>query len=267
MKTLRMGMVTVAALAIALSGVAACSDDDADDTSAASSSSGTPGSSSTGTGASGGDGSSSSGGQGGTGASIGGSGGDGGSASGGAGGIGGTGGAGGIGGAGGGGGSAPFDGVSGPITDIVPAAADVMVAWVVSAGSPDYVYNFGDGSISGATFMVGFATDPPPVEALNNGVLGVGVIVLLPPGTKPPAGQIMDWDAIEESILGASDSHAVIYRTSGANQGWPTNFPLGYSCGICVPMGMGFDDFEPVACDQVEVTGGPESSLDFCNWT
>ncbi|MEJ7727602.1 MAG: hypothetical protein WKG00_00125 [Polyangiaceae bacterium] len=265
MKTLRMGMVAVAASAIALSGVTACSHDD--DDSAPSSSSGTPGSSSTGTGASGGGGSSSGGGQGGAGASTGGSGGDGGSATGGAGGNGGAGGAGGMGGAGGGGGSAPFDGVSGPITDVVPAAADVMVAWVVSSGSPDYVYSFGDGSISGATFVAGFATDPPPDEALNNGLLGVGVILLVPPGTKPAAGKIMNWNDIEDSLLGASDSHAVIYRASGAVQGWPTSFPLGYSCGVCVPMGMGFDDFEPVSCDQVEVTGGPESSLDFCNWT
>jgi hypothetical protein len=256
-------------MVVALCAVAACSDDDDDGQMAAST--GAPGSSSS----SAGGGEGAAGGDGGAATNVGGSGGvagSGGSASGGAGGTGGDPGAGGSGGdgsggAGGDGGSAPFTGASGPITGVVPAAADVMVAWVVSAGSPDYSYNFGDGSIAGATFMVGFDTDPPPADALNNGTLGVGIVVLVQAGMKPPPGEIVDFDGLEAITLGASESHAIIYRTSAANMGWPATFPLGYSCGVCVPANMGFDSFEPVSCDQVEVVGGTFQSLDFCNWT
>jgi hypothetical protein len=259
----------------ALSALVSCSEDD--ERTPTSSSTGAPGTSSSGAGASGGGGGGTTGGgDGGATSSSGGSGGgaaSGGSASGGAGGSGGDPGAGGgggdpSGGAGGGGGSAPFTGVSGPITGVVPAAADVMVAWIVT-GNMGHVYNYGDGSISGATFMVGFASDPPPPEALNKGEYGVGFMLLLPSGTKPPTGELMDFEDFEDVAIGAAEAYAVIYRSPAASSGWKALFPLGYSCGACVPAmpNMTFDTFEPTACNQVEMLGGPLSSFQFCNWT
>lgn len=147
------------------------------------------------------------------------------------------------------------------------ASATLAVAWVVSSGSPDYTYSFGSGSLSGATFQVTFATDPPPAEALNSYGVGVGLIVAYQAGTSVPQGKI-DFGALEPKLLGLSARHAVIYKKADASTiEWATQFPTGYSCGVCGPPPSGslFDTYAPVDCSTVklDLTGTEES----CNWT
>ncbi|WP_437566795.1 hypothetical protein [Sorangium sp. So ce542] len=203
------------------------------------------------------------GGGGSTSAGEGGGGGDGGST-----GDGGGGGGGSAGDGGGGGGTAGFT-VTGPISgDAVPQDTQVIVAWVVSSGSPDYAFSFGDGSVSGVTFTVGFGSAPPS-EAINSHGVGVGVVFLLEPGTDVPEG-VLDEEVIEAAVVGASPRHAIIWRDpSGPGTSWSDGFPYGFGCGKCAAAeGETFDTYEPVDCSEVEVQATSDfESLEFCNWT
>ncbi|WP_437730504.1 hypothetical protein [Sorangium sp. So ce1335] len=167
----------------------------------------------------------------------------------------------------GGGGTDGFS-FTGPITgDAVPEDAEVIVAWVVSSSSPDYAFRFGEGSVAGATFTVGVGADPPS-EAINSYGVGVGVVMLLEPGTEVPEGEL-DEAVIEAAILGATPQHAIIWRDpSSQGPDWSDDFPDGFGCGRCVPADEGFDTFEPVECSEVEVQATSDfASLQFCNWT
>ncbi len=151
--------------------------------------------------------------------------------------------------------------VSGPITGTGTANGATFVAWVVSSGSPDYIYKFGEGTHTNTTFMVTLDTVPPP-EAINSYGLAVGLVVIATSGTQPPDGVIT-----ETAIMGAAYSvnHAIIYKATGATGvPWLGAFPDGYSCGVCVPSGSGFDSFAPTSCTTVEVV---QSAQDGCNWT
>ncbi len=151
--------------------------------------------------------------------------------------------------------------VSGPITGTGTANGATFVAWVVSSGSPDYIYKFGEGTHTNTTFMVTLDTVPPPA-AINSYGLAVGLVVVATSGTQPPDGVIT-----ESAITGAAYSvnHAIIYKATGATGvSWLDAFPEGYSCGVCVPASSGFDSFAPTSCTTVEVV---QSAQDGCNWT
>jgi hypothetical protein len=168
-----------------------------------------------------------------------------------------------------GGGAGGFT-VTGPITgETAPEGAVVAVVWIVSSSSPDYGFNFGEGSLSGATFTVGFGSAPPR-EALNSNGVGMGFVMLLAPGTQMPEGEI-DADVLDTALLGVSSRHVIVWR-DGSGQGfdWSASFPAGFGCGKCVtaPPGEGFDSYEPVDCSEVEVqVASDPDSLEFCNWT
>ncbi|MGK3992385.1 hypothetical protein [Sorangium sp. So ce1024] len=169
----------------------------------------------------------------------------------------------------GGGGTGGFT-FTGLITgDTVPQDATAVVIWPVSSSSPDYAVSFGKGSVSGATFTVGFGSAPPRA-AINRSGVGVGIVALLPPGAQLPEGKF-DPETVGITLLGVSPRHAVIWRdASGEGFGWSDSFPEGFACGKCVdsPPGEGFDFYEPVDCSQVEVqTTSDADSLDGCNWT
>ncbi|WP_437654523.1 hypothetical protein [Sorangium sp. So ce1182] len=169
---------------------------------------------------------------------------------------------------GGGDGSEGFS-ITGPISgDAVSDDAGVIVIWVVSSGDPDYFFNLGEGSVSGATFTVGFGSTPPRA-AINSHGVGVGFVALLEPGTEVPDGEF-DPDRFKTAVLAASPQHAIIWRdASRPGLSWSGSFPDGYGCGKCVaaPDG-GFDSFEPVACTEVEVQATSDmDSLEFCGWT
>jgi hypothetical protein len=164
---------------------------------------------------------------------------------------------------------APIDSSSGgafSVTGIVgtgaPANGLTVVLWVVSSGSPDYIYKFGQGTSTGAQFIASFSTVPPPA-AINSYGIGVGIVAVLPPGTVIPADGMVDEMVIDGA--GYTTDHAIIYKTATAtNLSWTTNFPVGYSCGRCVRASSGFDSFEVTTCSTVEVDMTP---TDVCNWT
>jgi hypothetical protein len=147
-----------------------------------------------------------------------------------------------------------------------PAGSKVLVAWSVSSGSPDYVFKFGEGTVKGGTFVVG-ALDEPPAEAINSYGLGIGFLVLVDGKVSLPDGKF-DEDDLGE-LFGMSARHAIIWRAETAKDGrtWGSDFPAGYSCGVCVPAPEGetFDSYAPVDCSKMVID--MSSERDVCNWT
>lgn len=155
-------------------------------------------------------------------------------------------------------------GFNGIVGTGAPATGRTVVMWVVSSGSPDYIYKFGEGTSSGAQFVVSFSANPP-AAALNSYGIGVGIVALLAPGTAVPADGMVDEMVLDGA--GYTPLHAVIYKDATANPSivpWIAPFPQGYSCGRCVEATTGFDSFEPTTCTTVEVDMTPANA---CNWT
>lgn len=149
----------------------------------------------------------------------------------------------------------------------VPPAADVIIGWSVSSGSPDYIYGFGSGNSTGVTFQVSL-DKAPPTEALNVGKVGVGIVILYPAGMMPPEGKLTE--ATLNQGIGAAGEYAIIYKAPGApSQSWISKFPEGYSCGKGAPPepGSNFESFAPVDCSEITIIVDDIDKIDFVNWT
>jgi hypothetical protein len=154
--------------------------------------------------------------------------------------------------------------VMGTVGTGAPATGLTVVVWVVSSGSPDYIYKFGEGSSTGAQFIVSMST-VPPAAAINSYGIAVGLVAVLAAGTAIPADGMIDEMVLDGA--GYTPDHAIIYKAPDANPStpWMMAFPVGYSCGQCVPAtGGGFDTFVVTTCSTVEVDMTPTSG---CNWT
>jgi hypothetical protein len=150
----------------------------------------------------------------------------------------------------------------------LPANTRLLVAWVVSSGTPDYSYVFGEGSIdvTAGTFQIQF-DQPPPAAALNTGELGVGIIFAT---TNQAVGNGIDVDHIPTvELIGAAGRHGVIYIGDPAIQGpvWAAQFPTGYSVGVGVDVENDFDQFQPASQSGVVLIIDDLANIDFVNWT
>jgi hypothetical protein len=161
--------------------------------------------------------------------------------------------------------------VSGTIQNVngatIPANARVLVIWEVSSGSPDYAYVWGEGTVhSNGTFSIVFAENPP-AAALNNGQLGVGLLVLTT-DQNIDEGQLPDtFDA--QALLGISEDHAVIFTknlTGAAAADWPGRF-AGYGVGEVERSTTTFDSFRKVGFDQLRIVVDDFEKLNPPNWT
>lgn len=163
--------------------------------------------------------------------------------------------------------------VTGPIQNntqaAIPADARVVVVWTVSSGTPDYGYVFGEGTLdrNAGTFRIQF-DGPPPAEALNAGVLGVGLVVAttdqsLRNGdflTDPPTG-----------FVGITAQHAVIFVSSRQDAmqllDWAAAFGDGYSVGAGVEVPGTFDKFAPVSPSSAVLIVDDFANIELVNWT
>jgi len=146
-----------------------------------------------------------------------------------------------------------------------PVNGDLVVAWGVFTGSPDYVFL----STGGEVDAVGFSIMLPDVlqdEAINSFGVSVGEFAAFSMGSAPDAG-VLENGAPISSPVGGSD-HALIYKTANADDtviDWTGAFPVGYSCGLVLRGTATFDSFVPVSCDEVTVRIGAEDTFGF-NW-
>jgi hypothetical protein len=155
--------------------------------------------------------------------------------------------------------------LEGPNAASVPANARILVVWGVTAGD-DYSYIFGSGTVgTDGRFTITFNSEPP-AEALNNGRLGVGMLVLttdqtlgegrVPDGEEPPP------------ILGLSEDHSIIFAKGTQTQiDWARNFSNGYHVGEVQRSTTGFDSFVRVGLDDLVIVVDDINNLNPPNWT
>jgi hypothetical protein len=165
--------------------------------------------------------------------------------------------------------------VSGSVDDAVQGEGrTAALIWVVSSGSPDYGYKFGEGTIGNGRFSITLPGDPP-AEAINSFGVGVAMVLVPLPGVTWPDGKLVDAN-LGSQISGISARHSVIWRAKSLDLGdagvredvtWPLQFPAGLSCGTCTPApdGGSFDGFAPFACDQLRID--VYGAVAVCNWT
>ena len=153
----------------------------------------------------------------------------------------------------------------------LPPRAVVRIVWEVTSGSPDFVVVTGSGESVGGTFRI-VLDAPPPVEALNGGLLGVGFLLLLPPDTAAPAGRLDNdgWNDLQTRALGGAAHFGLIYRRPECPaREWIGRFPEGYGCGTGAPPAEGrrFETFVPASCEGVTITVDAFDNISFVNWT
>jgi hypothetical protein len=152
----------------------------------------------------------------------------------------------------------------------IPANARLLVVWVVSSGSPDYSYVFGEGTIdrSAGTFQVSM-TNPPPAAALNAGSLGVGIVVVSTNGTVS-TGDDLD-DIPEADVIGAAGWYGLIYVCDPADAAqvrtWAADFDGGYGVGVGEEVPGSFDRFVRTSASSVVLMIDDLENIDFVNWT
>ena len=171
--------------------------------------------------------------------------------------------------------------ISNPKNITIPDDAYLTLGWLVSSGSRDYIYYYGEGYIDKATntFTFGFNNELP-IDATNyiigdSGQLGVGYVVLFTSpsnylgkdttknGDFPPGFKL--WGAINWS--------GIIYKKGelsgvSADFTWPKKFNQGYNYGIGVETGRTFDEFTPAdPNNMVLLIDTTLKAFKFPNWT
>jgi hypothetical protein len=161
--------------------------------------------------------------------------------------------------------------VSGPLTNVsgqpVPVNARVVVAWVVTSAEPDYTYIYGEGTVEGDAYRVGFPAAPPTV-ALNAGQIGVGIVILTS-GSGLHSGMRLEDAPANTVLLGGTGNYAVIYKAvdTVTRVDWADPFPLGFGAGVGVDRPGDFDAFAPTVPTGLELIVDDIDNIDFVNWT
>ncbi|MGH9147057.1 MAG: hypothetical protein ACRD1Q_10135 [Vicinamibacterales bacterium] len=154
----------------------------------------------------------------------------------------------------------------------IPANARLLAVWVVTAGSPDYSYVFGEGSINPllGTFRILF-DQPPPIKALNRGALGVAVILATTDQSLQVGDSIGNSYPVTE-IIGVTGQYAVIFvqnRDTLTAPTWVDAFDDGYSVGVGVkalPTEV-FDKFAPTSRSSPVLIIDDLANIEIVNWT
>ena len=151
----------------------------------------------------------------------------------------------------------------------IPANARLLAVWGVSAGTPDYSYVFGEGTINRltGTFRIRF-DQTPPIKALNRGALGVAFII----ATTDQSVQVGDSSPSWTGAIGITGQHAVIFiqnRATLPTPTWVDAFDDGYSVGVGVkalPSEV-FDTFAPTSRSSPVLIIDDRANIEVVNWT
>lgn len=154
----------------------------------------------------------------------------------------------------------------------IPAGARLLAVWGVSAGSPDYGYVFGEGTIHRSTgsFYIQF-DQPPPLVALNNDALGVAILVVTTDQSLE-VGDSITSSSQSTGIIGVTAQYAVIFvqnRDTLPPSHWANSFADGYSVGAGVKALPGdvFDKFVPTSRSSPVLIIDDLGNVEIVNWT
>jgi len=149
----------------------------------------------------------------------------------------------------------------------VPANARIVILWGVSSGSSDYAYVWGTGTVSSTgAWSVTLPTEPP-AAALNDGRLGVG-LVLLTTDQGLADGQVPD-NYAWPGLLGMSEDHSVVFTknvSAAMAADWPGRFD-GFGVGLVQRSTTSFDSFTRVGLGDIVIVVDDLANLNPPNWT
>ena len=167
----------------------------------------------------------------------------------------------------------------------LPQGAEVVGLWLVSSGSPDYMYVYGRGTIDAAkkTFNITF-DQAPPRPALNcypllqdSVYLGVGAICIVQKSgfQGKLSGDVEHMETGPTGkLLGVVNNMGLIFESgdySGVDStAWPRLFPAGYCMGrgVSPKPGKIFDTFEPISPAGLQMVVSDDiQDFEFTNWT
>ena len=145
----------------------------------------------------------------------------------------------------------------------------VYVFWGVYSGQPDYSYVWGRGSIdkNNSTFKIDL-TDKPPSKALNNNVLGVGMIILV--DDSGLQNGILPVDYPKEKLIGIAGWYGIIYKADESLDlkiKWVKKFVKGYKVGIGVEGERIFDSFVPTNENSIKLIIDDLGKIKIVNWS
>lgn len=156
-------------------------------------------------------------------------------------------------------------------SDSTPPGTQIVALWSVTTTSPAYFFALGTGLASGSRFRVNLPADELPILALNNGGLGVALLVALPEDAQlPKEGSLtrQEFNDLTAGALGLSKQHAIIYRQERGQPSspWAFDFASGYQCakGVAPAPNQSFETFEPAPCEQLTIT--LDGRRDWVNW-
>ena len=150
----------------------------------------------------------------------------------------------------------------------VPPSGRAAVLWNgdYGNGQGDYLYKHGEAATQATTFSL-VVSEPLPVGATYSNLAGIGWIVLVPSDATLTDGIVADSASLNAMMTGHAGEYAIVYKNAEIGD-WPwfADFPMGLSCGKCVPSTSGSDSFTPVACDSFQIQVGPPDARVLCNW-
>lgn len=158
-----------------------------------------------------------------------------------------------------------------------------VLNWVVTEPSDIFIY--GTGAFQHGELGVALRVKLPE-EALNQGVFGIGFVVVMDPIYPISEGNIdeTEEEVVSANVRGWAPNHVIIFRQNPAdysehakefidefpekvNAHWFNQFQDGYSCGRCVPKEGEMDGFEPVACEEIVIESVQDpNNVAGCDW-
>lgn len=153
----------------------------------------------------------------------------------------------------------------------LPANTRLLAVWGVSAGTPDYSYVFGEGTIDRlrGTFRIEFH-QAPPLAALNRAALGVAFLVATTNQSWGDGDSLTSSTGVDE-VIGITGQYAVIFvqnRDTLPPSTWVDAFDDGYSVGVGVKVPNAvFDSFQPTSRSSPLLIIDDLANIDVVNWT
>ncbi len=154
--------------------------------------------------------------------------------------------------------------VGGMITGSNPTVGDFNGMFSVRIGQRS-IHSYGLGrSVDAQSFTMSL---PPnlPTSALNGSTVGLATPIMFEVGESASFGSLEGSDL--DGIIGVSPDHMLVYRAAPfvMQYPWESEFPAGWSCGLCQRGGTGAHTLMPTSCGTLVVEMGTFSTVGACN--
>jgi hypothetical protein len=149
---------------------------------------------------------------------------------------------------------------------IIQPNSRVLVLWSVTSGAQAYDYVWGHGSLDVDNGITITFDQEPPDAALNNGQVGVGLVILTSDANLQEGQMVQDFTP---GLTGMAAGYSIIFTRNlpeSLQSQWPGRFN-GYGLGQVEPGQAGnLDTFKSVARDALELIVDDPEKLHAPHW-